>query len=95
MDYSILSLFANATLVVKLILGALVCMSVSSWAVIIAKWLGLSSAVSRTGSGLARFQDARDLRQSVQSLGSDPASPLYAVAQHGVREFNHAKEAGV
>ena len=30
----------------------------------------------------------------MQSLGGDPSSPLYAVAQQGVLEFNRSKEAG-
>jgi biopolymer transport protein TolQ len=95
MDYSILSLFANATLVVKLIMGLLAGMSLFSWTIIIGKWISLGAAGAKTGRGLERFQMARDLRQAVQSLGGDPSSPLYAVAQHGVREFNSSKEAGV
>ena len=95
MNYSIFSLFSGATLVVKLIMGLLACMSLLSWAVIIGKWVSLRSAGAKSGAGLERFQGARDLRQAVQSLGGDPSSPLYAVAQHGVREFNDSKEAGV
>lgn len=95
MDYSALSLFVNATLVVKLIMGLLAFMSLFSWSIIIAKWVGLKSAGRKSGFGLERFRDARDLRLAVQSLGGDPSSPLYAVAQHGVREFNSSKEAGV
>ena len=95
MNYSIFSLFSGATLVVKLIMGLLACMSLLSWAVIIGKWVSLRSAGAKSGTGLERFHGARDLRQAVQSLGGDPSSPLYALAQHGVREFNDSKEAGV
>lgn len=94
MEYSVLSLFLNATLLVKLIMGLLVCMSIYSWAIIIGKWVTLHAAFSKASEGLERFENARDLRQAVQSLGGDPSSPLYAVAQQGVLEFNRSKEAG-
>lgn len=94
MDFSIISLFIQATLVVQLIMGLLVCMSIYSWTIIIGKWLTLRSAANRAGEGLDRFQTAKNLRLAVQSLGGDPSSPLYAVAQHGVVEFNHSKEVG-
>ena len=95
MDYSIISLFTSATLVAKVVMAILVAMSVLSWTVIIGKFFSLGAAERKAASGLARFNEAPDLRQALQSLGSDPSSPLYAVAQYGVREFNNGKEAGV
>ena len=95
MDYSIISLFAGATLVGKAVMAILIAMSVLSWTVIISKIYALGAAERKASSGLARFTEAADLRQALQSLGSEPSSPLYAVAQHGVREFNNGKEAGV
>ena len=94
MEYSVFSLFLNATLLVKLIMGLLVCLSIYSWAIIIGKWVTLHSAHAKASEGLERFENARGLRQAVQSLGGDPSSPLYAVAQQGVLEFNRSKEAG-
>lgn len=94
MELSIVSLFVNATLLVQLIMGLLVCLSIYSWAIIISKWLTLRAADARAREGLDRFESARGLREAVQSLGGDPSSPLYAVAQHGVLEFNRSKEAG-
>ena len=94
MEYSFWSLIAGATLTVKLIMALLTLMSLSSWAIIFGKWISLGSAARKARTGHARFERARDLREAVQSLGSDPSSPLYAVAQHGVLEFNRSKEAG-
>lgn len=94
MEYSVFSLFLNATLLVQLIMGLLVCVSIYSWAIIIGKWVTLHSANTKALEGLERFENARDLRLAVQSLGGDPTSPLYAVAQQGVLEFNRSKEAG-
>lgn len=95
MEYSVFSLFLNATLIVKIIMGVLVCLSVYSWTIIISKGLSLHSARVKAAAGLERFGSAPDLRQAVQSLGGDPSSPLYTVAQQGVLEFNRSKEAGV
>lgn len=94
MDYNFLTLIAGATLTVKFIMGLLLLMSLSSWAIIFGKWISLSSADRKARAGSERFERARDLREAVQSLGGDPSSPLYAVAQHGVLEFNRSKEAG-
>lgn len=89
-----LSAIYDATLVAKLVLLLLLCMSISSWTVIISKYFSLKAAYKKALSGLVRFTDARDLREAVQSLGGDSSSPLYHVAQQGVAEFNRLKEAG-
>ena len=94
MDYNIISLLTGASLVGQVVMGILVLLSILSWAVIIGKFFSLGAAERKASAGLARFSESADLRQAVQSLGSDPSSPLYAVAQHGVREFNNGKEAG-
>lgn len=95
MDYSIISVFTGATLVGQAVMVILIAMSVLSWGVILGKTASLGSAARKASKGLASFTDAPDLRQALQTLGADSSSPLYAVAQHGVREFNNGKEAGV
>lgn len=90
-----LSLIMNATLVVQLIMGLLLVLSLYSWAIMINKFLTYRAAVQKITLGTERFENARDLREAVQSLGGDPDSPLYTVAQHGVTEFNRSKEATV
>ena len=94
MDLSILSLLAQATLVAKVILLILLVMSVASWALMCRKWLNIRAGLKKASDGMDRFNHARDLREAVQSLGGDPASPLYTVAHEGVTEFNRSKEAG-
>ena len=95
MDLSIFSLFRNATLVVQVVMGFLLLMSVCSWAVIIAKYFTLHFADQKVRDGIESFDGAKDLRHAVQSLGGDPTSPLYAVAQRGVVEFNVSREMSV
>jgi TolQ protein len=94
MEMTFLDMILQATLVAKLVLAFLLVMSVSSWTLIIYKWITLGSAKKKALSGIERFTNARDLRDAVQSLGGDANSPLYHVAQQGVAEFNRLKEAG-
>ena len=84
MDLSILSLLAQATLVAKAVLVALLFMSVFSWALMFRKWMNIRAALKKAADGMDRFNHARDLREAVQSLGGDPDSPLYTVAHEGV-----------
>jgi len=84
----------EATLVAQMVLALLLVMSISSWAIIIHKWITLSRARRLAQEGLMRFTNARDLREAVLSLGGDSSSPLYHVAQQGVAEFNRLKETG-
>ncbi len=88
MESNIFSLLAQATLVVKIVLGILVLMSVASWSLMLQKWIMLSAAKRRAAQGIEVFMRARDLRGAVQTLGHDQASPLYHVAQEGVAEYN-------
>ncbi len=95
MDLSILNLVLSAGYVVQGIMGLLLLMSVYSWAVIFAKYFGLRRAQKKALTGLRGFEKATSLKEAVLFLGGDPKSPLFAVAQYGVSEFNRAKEANV
>lgn len=94
METAFLNMIMQATLVAKLVMGLLLLMSLSSWTLIIYKWITLGSAKRKALAGIVRFTDAKDLREAVQSLGGETGSPLYHVAQQGVAEFNRLKEAG-
>jgi biopolymer transport protein TolQ len=94
MELNLVTLFMQASLVVKIILALLAAMSVGSWALMIQKWVSLRAAYVKAEEGMGRFERIANLREAVQSLGSDPSSPLYFVAHQGVVEFNRAKEVG-
>lgn len=94
MELNIMELFWQASLTVKGILMLLITMSIGSWALMIQKWVSLRAAYTKAEEGLTRFERTVHLREAVQSLGSDPSSPLYFVAHQGVVEFNRAKEVG-
>ena len=94
MDSSIISMIAQATLGAQLVLLILILMSLGSWALMIQKWFLLRRAKAKAIEGIERFQKARDLREAVQVIGVDQASPLYYVTEQGVQEFNRLKELG-
>ena len=94
MEFSFFSMIAQASLVAKAVLAFLVIMSIGSWGLMIQKFIGLSAANKKALSGTERFEKAANLREAVQSLGSDPTSPLYYIAHQGVLEFNRSKELG-
>lgn len=94
MEFSFFQMISNAGLISKCVLALLVLMSIGSWGLMIQKFFALSSAYRRAKAGIERFETAANLREAVQSLGADPASPLYYVAHQGVHEFNRSKELG-
>lgn len=94
MELSFIAMVSHASLVAKAVLALLVVMSLLSWAVMIHKSIALGAARSRAIRGARRFDEARTLRDAVQGLGSDPASPLYSIAHDGVQEFNRSREMG-
>ena len=94
MDFNFFTMVAHASLVAKVVLVVLLLMSVGSWGLMIQKALLLGAARRKAVSGTRNFEDAVTLRDAVQELGQDPTSPLYAVAQKGVMEFNRSKELG-
>lgn len=73
----------------------LLCMSVCSIGIMISKYFHLRSTYNKAMKGLEGFEEAKSLQEAIQSLGSVPSSPLFAVAQHGVKEFNRSKDAHV
>ena len=94
MEFSFFTMVAQASLVAQCVLAFLLLMSVGSWGLMIQKAIALNAAQKKALSGTARFEKAATLREAVQSLGSDPSSPLYYVAHQGVLEFNRSKELG-
>jgi len=94
MEFSLLSMISQASLVAKAVLALLLLMSVASWGLMIQKSFSLGAAERKAVQGMARFESAASLREAVQSLGADPTSPLYYIAHQGVQEFNRSKELG-
>ncbi len=85
----------EATLISQLILLFLIFMSIGSWTVIFMKYRGLHLAKLKTLAGIKEFENANDLRNAVLSISEDSDSPLYAITQRGVNEFNSSRESGI
>lgn len=94
MEFSFFQIVSQAGLISKIVLGLLVLMSIGSWGLMLSKFFSLNAAYSKAKIGIERFDSSANLREAVQSLGADPASPLYFVAHQGVLEFNRSKEMG-
>lgn len=94
MEFSFFSMIAQAGLVAKAVLALLLVMSITSWGLMIQKFIALNAAGRKALSGIDGFEKAANLREAVQSLGADPSSPLYYIAHQGVLEFNRSKELG-
>lgn len=93
-NFDIIDVIAKATIVAKLVLLFLGFMSITSWSLIIYKFFSLNSAKKKLARSITRFTDAHDLRDAVSTLGGDPDSPVYHVAQQGVAEFNRLRDGG-
>lgn len=83
----------QASLVSKLVLVLLVCMSLFSWAFMLGKWLSLRSARKGILRGLEAV-DADDLLDVLHKLESDTRSPIFAITRRAVREFNRINKTG-
>lgn len=94
MELSFMAMISHASFVAKAVLALLVIMSILSWTVMIYKYFALGAARARAVRGAKKFDAASTLREAVQGMGEDPASPLYTIAHDGVQEFNRSREMG-
>jgi len=94
MDMDFLTLIKHASLVGKAVILILICMSITSIGMIFQKWFSINKATAKTLHGLSTFGQAKDLRTAILTLGADPTSPLYSIANEGVTEFNLSKDMG-
>lgn len=90
---SIFAMLANATLVVKLVLALLVAMSLTSWSIIIYKFVTLLRARKRAQEDLVAFMRADTLGTAVQWLKRDPGSPLNPICTQGIDELQRLEKA--
>ncbi len=94
MEFNLLGMVSQATVLAQCVLLLLIVMSVASWTLMISKYFSLSAATRKALKGIDSFDQAGDLRAAVQVLGGDESSPLYYVAHQGVQEYNRSRDAG-
>lgn len=94
-DTGILGMLGHATLVVKLVLVFLVCMSIGSWAVIFTKIVVIGRAKRQVANGYEDFFKSGDLRSGLNALGMMSSSPLVRLSTQAVHEFHSLEKADI
>ena len=95
-DLSILSLVANASLLVQIVMLLLVLVSLVSWTIIFRKWFQIRAAQSATNAFENEFwrgAELNSLYQSVTNAKGDPG-PLARIFEAGMKEFRRARQKG-
>ncbi len=90
MDFSILALFARASLLVKLVMLLLVAASVWSWAIIIRKHLAYRAARNEAARFDAAFWSGEPLDDLYRQLGPDPDGRASRVFAAGMIEWQRS-----
>ena len=88
-ELSVVSMVANASVLVQLIMALLLLISLGSWSVIFRKWFAIRSAQRATDRFEAEFWTDRDLGtlyQQIRGEGSDHGS-LARIFESGMSEF--------
>ena len=89
-DFSMLALFARATLTVKLVMILLIGMSVWSWAIIIQKHLRFRRARTDAARFDAAFWSGEPLDELFEALGQDPGGASERVFAAGMTEWRRS-----
>ncbi|PZX19661.1 cell division and transport-associated protein TolQ [Palleronia aestuarii] len=90
MDFSILSLFARATLTVKLVMLILVLASFWAWAIIIQKLIAFRRARSEAAAFDAAFWSGDPLDDLYRKLGPEPDGRAESVFAAGMTEWQRS-----
>ncbi len=88
-DISILSLVANASLLVQFVMAGLLAISVASWTLIFRKGFAIRAARAATDRFEAEFWRGGDLNALYQRTAEQPGDhgPLARIFEAGMREF--------
>ncbi|MEE9272529.1 MAG: protein TolQ [Robiginitomaculum sp.] len=90
-DFSFLSLFKRADIVVKIIMAILAIASIWSWAIIIDKTISFYLLKKRATAFEETFWSGRTLDELSRGLAGDSRDPMGRVFSAAMREFNESK----
>ncbi|MDZ4761644.1 MAG: protein TolQ [Alphaproteobacteria bacterium] len=88
-DFSLVSLFLRADIIVQMVMGALLIASVWSWAVAIDKWFGVGAAKSRARKFEKAFwagQPIDEMSDRASDKGSDAMARVFVAGSREWRE---------
>lgn len=96
-DLSIISLILNASLVVKIVLLILLCLSVVSWTLIFQKWFQVKRAQKATEDFERRFWGGADLSNLYEGaqMRRDKSGPEEKIFAAGMSEYAKLQERGI
>jgi biopolymer transport protein TolQ len=90
----ILPLLSKATLVAQVILAFLVCMSLTSWAIMIAKWRELSRARRDMGRGIETLLSGSALPEAMRAMNQAELPLTRRMTELWVREYDRLAKTG-
>ncbi|HAD87113.1 MAG TPA: Tol-Pal system subunit TolQ, partial [Rhodospirillaceae bacterium] len=90
LDFSVVSLFMKADLVVKTVILMLFAASIWSWAIIFEKMISLRRLNKRSDKFEDRFWSGDSLDSLYDKIGSRPSDPMSAVFAAAMREWRRA-----
>ncbi len=90
-DFSIISLFFQADLVVKIVIILLIFSSIWSWAIIFSKYTSLKNILLETEEFEENFYGSETLNKLSKKLGSQPTHPIEAVFFSAMVYFDKVK----
>ena len=94
LDFSVVSLFMKADLVVKTVILMLFAASIWSWAIIFEKMISLRRLNKRSDKFEDRFWSGDSLDSLYDKIGSRPSDPMSAVFAAAMREWRRATPNG-
>jgi biopolymer transport protein TolQ len=90
-----LTMIANATLMVKVVMVILLFMSVTTWSIIIFKLIVFGRFKSQVRAHLRLFEAASDLVTGMKLLRENSGSPLYTIGYRAVLEIQKLEQANL
>ena len=93
-DFSMISLFFRADLVVKLVILLLLCASVWCWAIIIEKSIALRRLNARASQFESNFWSGGSLDDLFDRIGAQPKDPMAAVFASAMQEWRRSRARG-
>lgn len=91
-DFTMLGMFMNADIVVKLVMLGLLLASVWSWAIIFDKWWRYGRVEKKADQFERVFWSGRSLDDLYQELGSRPQHPMVALFVAAMREWRRSQD---
>lgn len=91
-DFSLMGLFMNADIVVKVVIIGLGLASLWSWAIIVEKWLKVGSLSRKADKFEDLFWSGKSLDDLYKNLGHKPAHPMAVVFVAAMRELRRSFE---